>query len=113
MWCCVVHVYGACMYMVLACMCDMSCMMQMAGAIYLYFAVVMILDKLEKERTYDGGDILFGKKNQGEEEKKKKTSLLVIPSASEILKFFQASRVCMCVVCVCVCVCVWCMCVCV
>jgi len=40
--------------------------------------VVQTLDKLEAERTYDGRDILFGKKKGKEEEQEKKPKSLLV-----------------------------------
>lgn len=62
---------------------------QTAGAIYLYWSVQATIEKLESERTYDGGDILFNKKDDDGQHQKRSRSLLVVPTVQEILKFFQ------------------------
>ena len=63
---------------------------QTAGAIYLYMSVQATLEKLEAERTYDGGDILFAnKKDEEDKPAKRRQSLLVVPTIKELLKFLQ------------------------
>jgi len=54
--------------------------------------VVSCLDKLEEERTYDGGNVLFDKRENTKEAQGRKTprsSLLIIPHVWEILNFFS------------------------
>lgn len=47
------------------------------------------LNKLEDEHTYDGGSVLFSNMDsEAEGKKKRRGSLLIVPSMSEVLKFF-------------------------
>ena len=68
--------------------------MQTVGSVYLYFALQATLDRLEAERSYDGGDILFGAKTKASEDgdarrRKKRAALFAMPSPSELLRFMQ------------------------
>ena len=68
--------------------------MQTVGSVYLYFALQATLDRLEAERSYDGGDILFGAKTKASEDedarrRRKRAALFAVPSPSEFLRFMQ------------------------
>jgi hypothetical protein len=69
-------------------------LLQTVGSVYLYFALQATLDRLEAERSYDGGDILFGAKTKASEDgdarrRKKRAALFAMPSPSEFLRFMQ------------------------